>query len=911
MSQQPGDVFQLVRTLPPGSQRDELQQQFPFYPLNSPGIPVPGPNFIAAAVAMGDEEPVFEGKSVKTRRLLSWGPNLEYLYHRALYDEDFTLTMNVRNQNKIAQFVPGHLIGDETEGFNGGPRPAKVMILSKMPGAPEVEQKRNFVGPASQILLDALDELGVEDREEFYITNLVPWPQLDDQASTLPVAQKNEAAILLQQTLRLVKPDYLLCLGSDASKHLLGTQFGVQSMTGRVQNVVIPVHERGEEPMYHTIKVMAATHPAAVLRTPEMYPEFQAQLAQFISLTNGAEIGQRERFIKHVNVYKARHLKRIVDEIRNDPNPGRRIIAVDGEWEGEYPGNEGSYLRTVQFSTAHGEAYCVVLRHQGGTPAFKPAISDAIVELNRLLKTDADAGYYPRPGGHFLRADLPWLIHAGIDIREEYAPPDDHTMCRYEGGWDTGLMYHAVNETASYRLTDMTVRLTRAPVYDARLKQHITDYCKDNDLKKDDLEGFGFLPDWLLHPEPTDPEWGDNYAQYDADVTRRIAIRHLQDGGLLDSDWYGNQSWEPFWRSHRASLGVLEMEMTGLMIDKDRVDELTTLFMTVYEELLHSFRRAINWESFNPNSNKQCVAFLFGDDYAFKHDKKTNTTVLIKPPEAVSLNLMPVKTTGKRSRLWVDVVKRGEQRIYTPSTDKEVLGIVGHHNPLAMQLRDLKFIGQVLKGPLRRPEEDENGQFKRDGGHFVYKKGLASAAQFDGNVHTHLSQNKETGRGSSSRPPLQNISKRREGDYSRIMGTEKTQDSGIVTVNGDYTNIFPAARYRSPIRTIFRAPPGYVLVEADYTGAELAVIAWLANDPTMIEHVRRNALPESHPDHFDIHSNRAVNAFQLSCPATKRGLKEAGYAPLRVAAKNVNFGIPYGPNVRRKEPRFRSQTVRK
>ena len=50
----------------------------------------------------------------------------------------------------------------------------------------------------------------------------------------------------------------------------------------------------------------------------------------------------------------------------------------------------------------------------------------------------------------------------------------------------------------------------------------------------------------------------------------------------------------------------------------------------------------------------------------------------------------------------------------------------------------------------------------------------------------------------------------------------------------------------------------------------------------------------SHPDHFDIHSNRAVGAFNLTCTPNKTGLKSAGYSPLRVAAKNVNFGIPYG-----------------
>ena len=111
---------------------------------------------------------------------------------------------------------------------------------------------------------------------------------------------------------------------------------------------------------------------------------------------------------------------------------------------------------------------------------------------------------------------------------------------------------------------------------------------------------------------------------------------------------------------------------------------------------------------------------------------------------------------------------------------------------------------------------------------------------------------------------------------------------------GDYVDVLQGAFYMYPIRTILRASPGYVLVEADLQGAELAVLAWLSGDTVMADHVERNKLPEGDPNHYDIHSRMAVEAFQLSCPPTKTGLKQAGRKGLRVAAKNVIFGIPYG-----------------
>lgn len=890
------DRAQLLQLARRGVVNQEVQEQFPLCALNAPGMPLPGDNFIAHAVSLGDPEPVFSSGLRRERQLQSWGGALEYLMRRAMYDEEFTLPIHTKTGVKSAQFVPGHLLGDDTRGMNGGPRPARVMILGKAPGRDEVAERRCFVGPIASILYDAMDEIGIgRERAEFYVDSLVKWAPLDDQSDSLPAQHKKECEALLHQTFRIVRPDFLLCLGSDASKAVLGTQFGVQAMVGRVEEIVIPLSMPNEPPRYHTIKVMAATHPAAVYRTPELYPEFQQQFGLFVSLTNGGKIGERETFIDHRNVYRLRELRRIIDGILADPDPTRRIVAMDGEWEGEYPTNAGAYLRTVQFSSRHGEGICVVLRHQGGQPAFIPSIGHAVEELKRLCK--ASPTWSPQLGGHFFRSDLPWLIHAGLDIRPEFATAPTPELCRTQGGWDTGAAYHAYNETGSYGLTDMTVRLTQAPVYDKRLKAHVDEHCRKNKLKREDLEGYGFLPSWILHPNPHEPEWGDNYAQYDPDVTRRIIMRHFVQNGLLDQDSYGNSSWEPYWRTQRAALGVLEMEMNGIALDRDRVDELTTTYMLAQQELLASFRKQINWPTFNPESPPQCVAFLFGDRFSVKRNAITGETLNIRPPDALTLNLTPVKTTGKRSKLWADVVARGETAAYSPSTDKEVLGILGHAHPLAMQLRDLKFITQVLKGPLRKPvvEDDGTGWTQDSDGHLQYERGLAAAAQDDGRVHTHINSNKETGRASSSRPPLQNLSKRREGDYSRILGTwKKNPTTGVLEPKGDYVHIFPKPLYKAPIRTIFKASEGHVFVEADYTGAELAVIAWLSGDVHMIEHVRRNILPEDHPDHYDIHSHTAVDTFQLPCEPTKKGLKDAGFSPLRVAAKNVNFGIPYG-----------------
>jgi len=113
-------------------------------------------------------------------------------------------------------------------------------------------------------------------------------------------------------------------------------------------------------------------------------------------------------------------------------------------------------------------------------------------------------------------------------------------------------------------------------------------------------------------------------------------------------------------------------------------------------------------------------------------------------------------------------------------------------------------------------------------------------------LHTRFSQTgTATGRLSSSNPNLQNIPVRTE------LGRE--------------------------IRAAFVAPPGRLLLSADYSQVELRILAHLSEDPVLVEAFRRGE---------DIHSRTAQEVF--------------GAAPFaqtpehRRAAKVINFGVIYG-----------------
>ena len=825
----------------------------PMVPFDAPDMPLPGLDFLVHAAHLGDD---FDIAQVQKKKLVPLTPRLTSLYRAALYSPHFVLPIAVKGHQEPVpvSFLPGHTWGlDSVPAAVYGPRKrASVMIVGKMPGRYEQEKKNATVSAGMQLFLDALTKAGVsaEERATWYVTFACKFSPPDDDMTTIQASWLRDSALLLEQEIRLVAPDYILCLGNEATKCVLGVSGSVSSLSSRI----LPHKVYRADGSVQEIKVMPIMHPAYVYRKPEVVDDFIAQVRRFKALLDDTLVDTES--VDHAEIYTAEALRELVDDMIADTTPNSNIIAIDCEWHGEHPTEPDSYLRTIQISNKDKWARTIVLRHQNGVQAFYPNDAAARDQLQRLLKSTPTR--HVRVGGHFFRAYLPWLLHFGVDVRDEYAPAADADD-RTHGGWDTSLMYHAINECARFGLDECTMRFTQAPTY----WEHLDNWKKAYKAAyKQSVPGYGCCPAYILHP----------YAAYDVDVTRRIMLQFYgTDGtdGLLAADMYGQDCWLPYWLAHGASIAFLEMEMTGLLLDRTRVDELTTLFINTQDRMLAEIRSELNWPTFNPKSQPQLAVALFGRDYAQRY---TNPPDM--PADAQPLNLVPVKTTGKRPTLWRDLHGKDTIAAATPSTDKESLGILGHKNATAAKIRDYKFISQVLQSTLRRPTLDDHGDVAVDEhGNYVYDKGLVGCVHADGYVRTHLFQTKETGRASSSRPPLQNLSSRREDYYRRILGSQ----------------------YRYPVRSILRIPDGFVGIETDLTGAELAVLAWLDQDENMIEHVRRNILPEEHPEHYDIHAQQAVKAFNIrDVEPTKTGLLAAGKKGLRVAAKNVNFGIPYG-----------------
>jgi uracil-DNA glycosylase family 4 len=861
-------------------------------------MPPVGLDFIEEAQLRGDSISKRQGEGKTAQQIV--GPMLEDLIRAALYDEgDLSVNITIKGaKKKQMPIISGHLWGGTLDDRTKGPEKADVMIIGKQLGELELKHHRCLAGPAGELLEDSLFDVGAtpEMIDSWYVTNVLKTGNPEGGDSWREVWVKNFIH-LLHQELRLVRPKYILCLGADAVKALFGKNMTLSKMEGQVVELTYDVRRKPSDPVQtHTALVMACTHPAAVLRTPELTDKFELALRRFTQLTQGYRWDRAEEDLDHRCIYTEQELEAAVEEALACGEGN--IIAMDCEWHGDHPQNEGSYLRTIQFSWAHKKAAAIILRHAGGKPAFKHykrirkngklcrttelttegAEKTVIRLMKRLLEKN-------RACGHFFTADLEWLIPYGLDIRDRFEAAPTWLEAKEKGGLDTALMAHAVDETGDFTLTGQALRYTAAPRYDMPVGAWKEQYCRENKIKVSQLEGYGECPDEVLYP----------YAIYDADVTRRIAMAHMKN---LDKDKFGNNCWEPFWISQRAVLAVLEIKLVGIPIDHNRIDELTSLYMAEKDSLYEKIRTWSGWyekdedgnfiNAINMNSPNHVRELLFGEKFNGKRTPD-GSVVRLRPPQAKSLNLIPLLTTEKRPRRWADLTPE-EQLENTASTDKMVLGMLFHnaenlecmedgkrvirnYKDIVSWIRDYRYISQILKSVLRPPNTDDKNELIVDeDDNWEYSGGLAGAACDDGRVRTTIYQTKETGRWSSARPALQNISKRREADFARILGS----------------------RYRFPLRSVLMAPPGYVMVEADYIGAELYGMAIMSGDKTMIDHATRNQLPESHPDFYDIHSNVAVLAFGYDCPPTKGGLAAIGKKHMRIIAKAVIFGVAYG-----------------
>jgi len=151
---------------------------------------------------------------------------------------------------------------DATQGVCGvGPRAAGIMVVGEQPGDQEDLAGTPFIGPAGQVLDEALVEAGL-NRADLYMTNAVKHfkhtPTGKRRLHKTPNGGEVQACRWwLDQEVELVKPKLIVALGATAGLALLGRKPAMQSERGQIQ-------ARADG-----TPVLLTYHPSYLLRMPD------------------------------------------------------------------------------------------------------------------------------------------------------------------------------------------------------------------------------------------------------------------------------------------------------------------------------------------------------------------------------------------------------------------------------------------------------------------------------------------------------------------------------------------------------------------------------------------------------------------------------------------------------------------
>ena len=286
---------------------------------------------------------------------------------------------------------------------------------------------------------------------------------------------------------------------------------------------------------------------------------------------------------------------------------------------------------------------------------------------------------------------------------------------------------------------------------------------------------------------------------------------------------------------------IRDMEMVGLPIDKEVLQDITMKYAAKYEELkqdlLQYLKDHYGVEEFNPNSPPQKKKLLFetmGMEPAYytKSGKSPKSRAWYKKQKLQTQALYSPSTNGKSlSTIRFELQKRIEEDPDDAQLKKEHGAIDRLLNLSRVGVFATKFLSQ--KGIVF--EEEEEGDM--DDGEEPLKQSYWSGMSSDGRIHASFFEMLKNFRASSS-PNVQNPASKVLAHIPNIFvpGHDKMTKEEQKAVE----HLIP-----QNIRRIFYSGnPNYDFVELDVAGADLAIMAFVSGDPKFIKDIRSGGFHE-------------------------------------------------------------------
>ena len=180
--------------------------------------------------------------------------------------DDAPMTGDMATPETLARAVKGctrcPLHCHATQAVAGeGSATARIMLVGEAPGDREDLEGRPFVGPAGQVLNDALEEAGL-DRAQLFVTNAVKHFKFEPRGKRRLHQNPSAGEIdicrwWLDKERALVQPDLIISLGASALRGLTGKTTSISSVRDTVHLL-----DGGQ-------RLIATIHPSFLLRLPD------------------------------------------------------------------------------------------------------------------------------------------------------------------------------------------------------------------------------------------------------------------------------------------------------------------------------------------------------------------------------------------------------------------------------------------------------------------------------------------------------------------------------------------------------------------------------------------------------------------------------------------------------------------
>lgn len=739
------------------------------------------------------------------------------------------------------------------------------------------------LSPLSQggrFMRQVLDSAGLY--EKLAITHACRFCLPDHVKQYATAHYKSNIVYCLADILRL-RPKAVFVSGAQSVKHLFGV--ALKAVRGsicmlRVKDFVVPVIPS----VNHTAFLAAQDDLSIFMKELKLFASllaYDGDLSVRISKSRYAAVSRLSGYRLLTTPSEVSDLcqQLIADE-------SVHMIAIDTEFGNDVAQDRKSYLLTVQLAWGPGKAACIVFRAYGSYPsglsgarqlASEPGgrvmseaeESEAMSHLKRLLE-------HPRMTliGHHLRADVRQLERYGIQLEN-----------KIDTSIDTMLVHYVLYGDIESHGLDILVQkyLPMFGAYWCDVESWLDKHGRSSMLRF----GYRNIPFEILAP----------YALYDVDATWQLAQK------LMDELRACPELYDVYWRfTAPTSQHLYDVEKNGVLVDESVRKAMREYYSPMLDYCVERMRKILDWPEFMPSSKVHITYVLFGK-HVYKNREKAEAIV----PEHVKnriFDFKPLYNTDKYPRDWADIAVSGEEHLHTPSTEYEAIKILLSLNPnneFLTLYKHYSVLSKFLTTYLAETKFNEFGE-PEEGASF------AQNIREDGRVVTRLSQLTATGRYTSSHANLQVSPKKQEAallaaavyiTYGIDSVEEYKRRSKLPADHPEF--IAPLPEYN--FKRCMVAPPGYVLIEADFKNAELCIWAYLSGDANLIRLVRSGR---------DLHSEVACAALHLPplkdmqkvIDELERGNKtpykewnarvKHEYEAQRTAAKAVNFGIMYG-----------------